>query len=107
MREALSDAGFEAIECADLATARAAIARTKPAVVVLDLMLEDEFASALLDELPRSTDPPAVVVCSAFPLAHLIAARYSVPCVRKPFDLDVLVAAVNGAARDRGVAAKS
>lgn len=94
---ALEDAGLHPVECADLATARAAIERLRPAVVVLDLSLEGEFGGDLLAELAGREDAPAVVICSAFGLAHIVAARYSVPCVRKPFDLDELVTAVQRA----------
>lgn len=98
---ALEDAGLHPVECADLATARAAIERLQPAVVVLDLSLEEEFGGDLLAELAEREDAPAVVVCSAFGLAHLVAARFSVPCVRKPFELDELVAVVQRAAAEQ------
>lgn len=91
IRGALEDAGLHPIECADLKTARETIERAQPLVVVLDLALGDEFGTELLEELAAREDAPAVVVCSAFGLASLIAARYSVPCVKKPFDIDKLV----------------
>lgn len=97
IRGALEDAGFHPIECADLGRARAAIERVRPAVVVLDLALGDEFGTDLLDELAAREEAPAVVICSAFGLANLIAARYSVPYVRKPFELDTLVREVERA----------
>jgi two-component system, NtrC family, response regulator AtoC len=98
---ALEDAGFHPVECADLTTARAAITRMRPSVVVLDLSLEGEFGGDLLEELAKDDDPPAVVVCSAFRLAHMVAARFSVPCVEKPFEIDVLVKTVEAAHIDR------
>lgn len=94
---ALEDAGFHPIECADLSTARAAIARVRPSVIVLDLALGDEFGADLLEELAGHAAPPAVVICSAFGLAHLIAARYSVPYVKKPFEIDTLLREVERA----------
>ncbi len=94
---ALEDAGFYPIECADLKTARAAIDRMKPSVVVLDLSLEGEFGGDLLEELARAEDAPAVLVCSAFGLANLVAARFSVPWIGKPFELEALVQAVEDA----------
>jgi DNA-binding response OmpR family regulator len=97
---ALEDAGFHPVECADLASSRTAIARANPSVVVLDLGLGDEFGDALLEELAASDAAPAVVVCSAFGLASLIAARFSVPCVMKPFDLEVLIDQVHAAIED-------
>lgn len=94
---ALDDAGLSPIECADLSTARAAIERMQPRVVVLDLSLDGEFGGDLLEELASRDDAPPVVVCSAFGLATMLAARFSVPCVRKPFELDALVSAVESA----------
>jgi len=101
IRGALEDAGFHPIECADLPTARERLERANPAVIVLDLGLGEEFGADLLEELASRDDAPAVVVCSAFGLASLIAARYSVPCVPKPFDLDTLVREVGRAVEQR------
>ena len=98
---ALEDAGFHPVECADLTTARATIARMRPSVVVLDLSLEGEFGGDLLEELAREEDAPAVVVCSAFRLAHMVAARFAVPCVEKPFEIETLVKTVESAFDER------
>src|SRR4051812_5019510 len=51
LREALEEAGFEALECASLAAARAALAQRSPAVVVLDRQLPDGDGIAWLAEL--------------------------------------------------------
>jgi DNA-binding NtrC family response regulator len=108
IRGALEDAGYEPTTCAALSDARREIARHKPVVVVVDLSLPGEFGADLLEELASQKDAPAAVVCSAFSLAELIAARYRIPCVRKPFDLDQLLDAVDRAidegARPRKVA---
>lgn len=98
---ALEDAGLHPIECVDLTSARAAIDRLKPVVVVLDLSLGGEFGADLLTELAAMDDPPSVVICSAFGLANLVAARFSVPYVQKPFDLDHLIAEVSRAIERR------
>ncbi len=98
---ALEDAGYQALGCADLACARAMIARVQPAVVVLDLSLDGEFGGDLLAELAAHDDVPAVVVCSAFGLASMVAARFSAPCLQKPFDIDKLIAAVEHAVSER------
>lgn len=108
IRGALEDAGYAPITCAALSDARREIARSKPAVVVVDLSLPGEFGADLLEELSGREDAPAAVVCSAFSLAELIAARYRIPCVRKPFELDELLDAIARAidqgARPRKVA---
>jgi DNA-binding NtrC family response regulator len=98
---ALEDAGFHPVECADLGTARSAIARLQPAVVVLDLTLGSEFGGELLEELSLQDDAPAVVICSAFGLATLLAAQYSVVCVQKPFELESLLEAVERAVEEK------
>lgn len=68
---------------------------------MLDLSLGGEFGGALLEELAQLDDAPAVVICSAFTLAPLVAARFSVPCVKKPLDLDVLIREVQRAVDQR------
>ncbi len=108
IRGALEDAGYASTTCTALSEARREIARSKPSVVVVDLSLPGEFGADLLEELASRDDSPAAVVCSAFSLAELIAARYRIPCVRKPFELDQLLdavgRAVNEGARPRKVA---
>lgn len=105
---ALEDAGYSPTTCAALSEARKELARAKPLVVVVDLSLPGEFGADLLEELASREDAPAAVVCSAFSLAELIAARYHIPCVRKPFELDDLLGAIDRAidegARPRKVA---
>lgn len=97
IRGALEDAGYEPVVCSALAEARAAIKRVRPAVAVVDLSLPGEFGADLLEELAQDENAPAAVVCSAFSLAELIAARYRIPCVRKPFELDALLATIEQA----------
>lgn len=98
---ALKDAGYDTVGCADLASARAAIREIMPHVIVLDLSLGADFGGELLEELAREEQQPQVIVCSAFPLASLVAARFSVRCVNKPFDLDRLLAEIDDALRER------
>lgn len=107
---ALSDAGFDTVGCADLGAARASIQQLMPHVIVLDLSLGPEFGGELLEELAREERQPEVIVCSAFPLATLVAARFSVRCVNKPFDLQRLLDEIEDAlgqrrARDRAQSA--
>jgi len=94
---ALGDAGFGPFGVADLAGARAALAREPPALVVLDLSLSGDFGADLLIELAAREDPPCVLVCSAFPLAEMVAARFNVELLRKPFEIDQLVFAASRA----------
>jgi len=104
LREAITgafeDAGFGPIGVATLDDARARIRRDPPGVLVLDLTLEGEFGADLLVELADEINAPPTVICSAFGLAGMIAARYGIELVRKPFELDDLVAAATRAQRD-------
>lgn len=99
--DVLGEVGYQTCECETLDEARHAISVTDPLVVILDLSLQRDFGADLLDELAARENAPAVVVCSAFPLAQLVAARHGVPCVPKPFDVDHLLAVVERAARER------
>lgn len=74
-------------------------ARTHTLVVEDDVVLRSTIRRALDDA--GFHPAPAVVICSAFGLANLIAARYSVPYVRKPFELDALVREVERAIEER------
>lgn len=88
---ALADAGFGPFGVSDLAHAREVLARERPALMVLDLSLNGDFGAELLEELCGRSDAPCVLVCSAFPLANVIAARFNVELLRKPFEIDQLV----------------
>jgi DNA-binding response OmpR family regulator len=94
---ALSDAGFGPFGVSDLAGARSVLARETPALIVLDLSLDGDFGAELLAELATRPEPPCVLVCSAFPLANVIAARFNVELLRKPFEIDQLVFAASRA----------
>lgn len=54
LQEALAGAGFDPVPCADLASARAALARADFALVILDVILPDGDGLELLAELRRS-----------------------------------------------------
>jgi DNA-binding response OmpR family regulator len=91
---ALRDEGYNAHVVEGLAAARKEIARNKHAAVVLDLDLPDGAGELLLRDLARYDSPPAAVIMSAQDYAPRVAARWAVPCVMKPFDLEKLLAAV-------------
>lgn len=98
---ALDDIGFATVQCASLRDARTAIKDVSPTVIILDLSLDSEFGGELLEELAQRDEAPPLVVCSSFPLAPLVAARYGVACIRKPFELEALLAAVRDAIAHR------
>lgn len=98
---ALRDEGYNAHVVEGLAAARREIARNTHAAVVLDLDLPDGAGELLLRDLARYDSPPAAVVMSAQSYAPRVAARWAVPCVMKPFELDKLLAAVGVACEVR------
>lgn len=98
--DALEDRGWEAMVVDTLAGARAAIREARPALLVLDLTLKDEFGATLLQELAGRDDAPATVIVSGFGLAPLVAARFEVELVNKPFDVDRFLDAVERAKRE-------
>ncbi len=68
LREALEDAGFDCVECATLAQARAALAEGVPALVLLDNLLPDGDGGAWLPELraaPQGGDCVVLILSNA------------------------------------------
>jgi DNA-binding response OmpR family regulator len=97
----LMDEGFEVIAVSGLVAARAVLADKRTAVLVLDLTLEGEFGADLLAELASTDHAPATVIVSAFQLANLVADRYGVDVIRKPFAITDVVARVRAAMAER------
>lgn len=91
----LDDEGYTTQTSRSIAGAREMLAATRPDVVLLDLTLLDGFAEDLLRELKAAAIPTLVV--STFPRAHVIAERHGVALVRKPFELEVLLKAIQRA----------
>jgi DNA-binding NtrC family response regulator len=100
LADALADLGWDATVVDTLAAARTAIHDVHPSLLVLDLTLREEFGATLLDELAGRDDAPATVIVSGFGLAPLVAARYEVELVDKPFEVDTFLDAVDRAERD-------
>ena len=91
---ALRDEGFDVEIASGLSAARRAYARGGHAAIVLDLDLPDGAGELLLRDLARRDPPPAAVVISARDYAMRVASRWAIPIVRKPFDLEEVIAAV-------------
>jgi len=94
----LEDEGYATTITPTLAEARAALTRSKPHVLILDLTLPDAFGGDLLHELAEDENAPPTVLVTTFPLARMLAARHEVELVMKPFVLDDLL---NGIRRAR------
>jgi two-component system, NtrC family, response regulator PilR len=98
--QALIDEGYLVVSVATLAAARSALERCKPSVMVLDLTLPDSFGGDLLAELADQDDAPPTVILSVFHLASMVADRYDVELVRKPFEMQTFLDAVRKAQED-------
>lgn len=99
--DALIDEGYVVVSVETIAAARAALDRSKPSVMVLDLTLPDSFGGDLLADLAEREDAPPTVILSVFHLASMIADRFDVELVRKPFELQTFLDAVRRAQEDR------
>lgn len=91
LREALEEAGFLCVECADLAQARAALARQRPALVLLDTQLPDGDGGAWLAELraaPGGADAVVLMLSNASEAGdrQRSLARGADDFVGKPYD---------------------
>ncbi len=95
----LEDADYEVRTARNLREARAAIDGVS--CVVLDLGLPDGTSDILVRELADWPDAPAVVVISAALNVAEFARHYGVMFLRKPFELELVLAAVKVASSQR------
>jgi DNA-binding NtrC family response regulator len=95
--DALIDEGYLVVTASTVAGARTALERARPTALVLDLTLPDTFGAELLAELAEVQEAPPTVLLTTFHLAPMIADRYDVELVQKPFEIEELVAAVKRA----------
>jgi DNA-binding response OmpR family regulator len=94
--EILTDAGYIAYTAPDGAGARVAIARHRPALIVLDVGRPDVRDVELIQHV-RAADPaiiPIVVMSTAPRDAASLLGMGAAACLAKPFDLDELLACV-------------
>lgn len=98
----LTDEGASVVAVRSLDEARHQLTARHFDALVLDLGLHGEFGADLLEELAKQPLAPPAVVISAYALAGVVAHRFRVEHVRKPFDLTALDAAIQRAiANDR------
>ncbi|MEO7095819.1 MAG: response regulator [Polyangiales bacterium] len=100
VRNALHDAGYRTTTVVTLEAARLHLLRCAPTVVVLDLGVGGESGETLLVELANAPHAPPTVIFSAHKDADRVASRYSIPRVRKPFQIAELLRAIEAAIRD-------
>jgi DNA-binding response OmpR family regulator len=95
--DALGEIGYFPVHVQSVGEARATLDETKPDLLLLDLNLVDGFGADLLEWLAGDPTAPVVVIVSGFALAPMVAARYSVAHVQKPFALETLLEAIEDA----------
>ena len=99
LAEALRDAGLTVCEFGDVASVRAALQKTRPALLLTDVRMPGEHGLSLLGALQTQGIGP-VIVMSAYTDVATTAAAYragAVDYLAKPFDLDHAVASVQRA----------
>jgi len=95
IRQLLADEAIDAVGTVSLEQARHQLAESRGIVgVVLDYTLPDGTAEDLLTELAATPYAPGVVLTSGHPHARETAKRFGIPLIKKPFDLETLLAAV-------------
>jgi DNA-binding NtrC family response regulator len=98
MRILLDEEGYRFAEASSLEEARAFLGETMPDVMVLDMVLGAESGRDLLRELAFRKDGPVTVLISGVVDLIEIAMEYgNLPIVRKPFDVDHLMSAMDRA----------
>jgi DNA-binding response OmpR family regulator len=96
---ALQSVGYRTVIAGTVAEARALLSNGKVDLVLVDLGLDEGFGVELLIELCETPDAPTTVIVSDYDLASIIAARFGVPLVEKPFAIEVLLHTVDDARR--------
>jgi DNA-binding NtrC family response regulator len=98
MRILLDEEGYRFVGASTLEEARTLLAAEMPDVLVLDMVLGAASGTELLRELAVRSDAPVTVVISGVVDLIEVAMLYgNLPIVRKPFDVDHLMAAMDRA----------
>lgn len=98
MRILLDEEGYRFIGASTLEQARAQLGAEMPDVLVLDMVLGAASGTELLRELAVRPDAPVTVLISGVVDLIEVAMLYgNLPIVRKPFDVDHLMAAMDRA----------
>jgi DNA-binding NtrC family response regulator len=100
MAEALRDAGYEALDAADLESAHEIIDTGAADIIVLDVMLPDGSGLTLLDRLSLENPRPPVLLVTAFAEVEMAVEamkKGAQDLIQKPIDLERLLQAVERA----------
>jgi DNA-binding response OmpR family regulator len=93
--ELLQQAGFAVTWATSVEEARGHIEAHPIAIVLLDLELGGRKGRYLLDDLAGIDHAPPMIVLSGAADGPQIAAYFGIACVRKPFQVDELLAAID------------
>jgi CheY-like chemotaxis protein len=91
----LEDEGFVVLHATTVAQARRVIEKGAVTLVLVDLALGEDRGRHLLDDLAGLAHAPPMLVVSGAADAEHVASELSIACVKKPFGLEELVAAIN------------
>lgn len=86
--------GFEVVEAATLAEARAAVASRAPNVVLLDLRIGTESGTDLIDELRNRTPPVPVALVSGYAAPGTSVGGLADAYLQKPYSIEDLLSTV-------------
>lgn len=99
--EVLRDSGLHPVPASSFERARRAMRAGDLDAVVLDWLLGDTPTEPLLVELAALPEPVPTLVFSATESAAHVAARFGVPFLAKPFDLESFLTLVSQVRRER------
>jgi len=97
VHEALSDAGYEAVEAGDLKTAHKVLDTGSADIVLLDLNLPDGSGMTLLDRISRENPSPPVILITAYGEVETAVEAMKMGAqdfLQKPLDLPRMLQAV-------------
>lgn len=97
VHEALSDAGYEAIEAGDLGEAHNVLDTGSADIVLLDLNLPDGSGMSLLDRISRENPSPPVILITAYGEVDTAVEAMKLGAqdfLQKPLDLERMLQAV-------------
>ncbi|MGA9533662.1 MAG: sigma-54 dependent transcriptional regulator [Anaerolineales bacterium] len=100
VHEALSDAGYEALEAGDLKSAHKALDTGSADIVLLDLNLPDGSGMTLLDRISRENPSPPVILITAYGEVDTAVEAMKMGAqdfLQKPLDLERMLQAVERA----------
>lgn len=94
LRTILKDLGLDSAWSRTVEEARVIVETRAVAIVIVDLELGEHRGRHLLDDLATLPQAPPMLVVSGAADAAAIAKEFGLACVKKPFELEMLAAAI-------------